>query len=398
LLTLSHALVAALTGPVLLLGSVFPGFGALPDGAPVPATVQSAVERADIAPETGGRVFFNNPHGPRSAQYALVRRLDEAVDEAVPGATLRLAAYSLAMPSTTRALLRAHDRGVHVRVVVDDHSAHWGAARQLREALGTSTGEESFLKVCQMSCRGGRGNQHAKFLTVTDSSRGEGLVLVGSLNLTNYSSRRQWNDLYSVVDLGVHDQLATAFDQMAADRPRGRLLLPVTAEGFSTDVSPYTGVSTRTDPLTRRLRAIRCRDAAVTAGRDGRTVVRIVMHAWNGERGILLARRVARLERNGCDVRVLLGVGTGRAVKRILLDGGVPVRDSEHRGRRVHHKVMILSGAIGSHTDAQYVWTGSHNWSDRSLRNDEVMVRVAGRALVDDYLANFRRIWRVARR
>jgi phosphatidylserine/phosphatidylglycerophosphate/cardiolipin synthase-like enzyme len=59
---------------------------------------------------------------------------------------------------------------------------------------------------------------------------------------------------------------------------------------------------------------------------------------------------------------------------------------------------MVLSGRIGRRTDANYVWTGSHNWSDRSLRNDELILRIAGRDLVADYLANFHRIWRVARR
>jgi phosphatidylserine/phosphatidylglycerophosphate/cardiolipin synthase-like enzyme len=123
----------------------------------------------------------------------------------------------------------------------------------------------------------------------------------------------------------------------------------------------------------------------------------VAMHAWNGDRGINLARRVARLHRRGCDVKVLYGVGMGRAVATVLRTSGVPVRDSNNGGRRVHHKVMILSGVLGEQIDANYVWTGSHNWSDRSLRNDEIMFRIAGRHLVQDYLANFRTMWRAAR-
>jgi phosphatidylserine/phosphatidylglycerophosphate/cardiolipin synthase-like enzyme len=44
------------------------------------------------------------------------------------------------------------------------------------------------------------------------------------------------------------------------------------------------------------------------------------------------------------------------------------------------------------------VWTGSHNFSDRSLRNDEVTLRVAGARQVAAYRANFGRIWAVAGR
>jgi hypothetical protein len=268
----------------------------------------------------------------------------------------------------------------------------------LGEELGRDTSADSFVKVCRMSCRGGRGNQHAKFLTISSSTQGQGVVLVGSVNLTGYNATRQWNDLYEVADLGAHDQLAEAFDEMVADRPQARLRLPATKAGFRTDLSPYPDLPARKDPLLHRLRTVRCHGVAVTAGRDGRTVVRILMHAWNGERGIALARGVARLERSGCDVKVLYGVGMGRQVNRILQQAHVPARDSLHDRRRVHEKVMVLSGRIGGRTDANYVWTGSHNWSDRSLRNDELMFRVAGRDLVADYLANFRRIWRLARR
>jgi phosphatidylserine/phosphatidylglycerophosphate/cardiolipin synthase-like enzyme len=395
LLTGSIGLAAALAGPAMLLGTVFPGFGTLPQQAPVPPEVAAVVAGADIAPETGGRVDFNNPYGSHREQYALVRRINRAIGQAEPGATVRLAAYSLAMPSTTRALVDAHRRGVQVRVVVDDHSAHWGSVRVLRDELGSSVGADSFVKVCQMSCRGGRGNQHAKFVTVSSSEQGEGVLLVGSVNLTGYNAERQWNDLYTVADPELHDQFAEAFDLMAADRRQARLTLPETDSGFETDLSPYPDISARKDPLLHRLRTVRCHGAALTAGRDGRTVVRILMHAWNGDRGVALAHRVARLERHGCDVKVLYGVGTGRQVKRILERADVPARDSLHDRRRVHQKAMVLSGRIGKRTDANYVWTGSHNWSDRSLRNDEVMLRVGGRDLVEDYLRQFNRIWSI---
>lgn len=397
-LDLMPSLLPAVAGPLALLlaGPAYPGFGTLPERAPAPPAVTAAVADADIAPETGGRVHFNDPTGPPAQQFALVRRIDDAIGSARPGATVRLAAYSLAMPSTARALVEAHRAGADVQVVVDGHARDWGAVRTLARELGTSTAQDSFVTACRRSCRGHRGVQHIKFVTVSDSTRGRGLVLVGSLNLTRYSSKRQWNDLYSVTDPGVHDQLATVFGQLVDDRPRGGLSLPRTDAGFATDLSPDPRAAGRRDPLVQRLRAVRCRGAAVTAGRGGRTVVRIAMHAWNGDRGIDLARHVVRLGRQGCDVRVLYGKGTGRVVKRMLLESRhVRARDSGMRtGRRVHHKMMLVSGAHGRRTDANYVWTGSHNWSDASLRNDELMLRVGGRDLVDAYLANFRRIWR----
>jgi phosphatidylserine/phosphatidylglycerophosphate/cardiolipin synthase-like enzyme len=394
--TVMTALATVLAGPAVLLGTAFPGFGTLSDDVTVPVPVVRAAAEADVVPQTGGRVMFNDPSGTRSEQYALVREINGAIDAADPGATVRLAAYSFAMPATARALLRAHERGVRVRVVTDDHSGHWGSVTMLRRALGSDPDADSYVRVCRLSCRGGRGNQHAKFVTVSAGRQGDHRVLVGSVNLTNYSARRQWNDLYVVSDPGLHDQLARTFELMAADRPQARLELPETSDGFVAHVAPYRGVGP--DPVAARLGRLRCHGAGLLAGQHGRTVVRIAMHAWNGERGVTLARKVARLARSGCDVRVLYGVGMGRRVATILRNADVPIRDSAHAGDRVHHKVLVVSGRVGRQRIANYVWTGSHNWSDRSMRNDELTVRIAGPELVGDYLRNFRTIWRVAGR
>jgi len=280
--TVLGLLGAALAGPALLLGGTFPGYGILRDGA-VPEPVTAAVDAADPAPETGGRVSFNDPRGGEDRQFSLVRRIDAAIEGADAGATVRLAAYSFAMPSTARALLDAHEHGARVRVVVDDHSAHWGAVKRLRQALGTDTSADSFVKVCRLSCRGGRGNQHAKFVTVSSGSMGDDLVMVGSLNLTGYSSQRQWNDLYVASDEAAHDQLAKVFELLADDRPQHRLTLRETDNGFATDLAPYPAADPGGDPIKRRLAKVRCRGTSLLSGDDGRTVVRIVMHAWNGD-------------------------------------------------------------------------------------------------------------------
>ena len=399
---LAASVSLVLSGPALMIGGSFPGYGTLRGDEP-PDEVTAAVLRADPAPETGGHVSFNDPTGDRSEQFALVDRINRAIDSSSRDATIRLAAYSFAMPSISDALVRAHSRGADVRVVVDDHSAHWGSVRRLGKALGTDTSAASFVKVCRLSCRGGRGNQHAKFLTISDGTWGregklhDDLVLVGSLNLTGFSSQRQWNDLYMASDEEAHDQLADVFRGLVADHPQSRMRLRETGNGFATDVAPYRVSSRADDPSETRLDRVRCKGASLVSGDHGRTVIRIAMHAWNGDRGIVLARQVARLHRRGCDVKVLYGVGMGRVVANTLRRADVPIRDSSGAdGRRVHHKVMVLSGVLGRQTDANYVWTGSHNWSDRSLRNDEIMFRISGRNLVQAYLANFRTIWRAA--
>ena len=107
-------LVAAVTGPALLLGGVDAGDRARPgrDRTTRPASRGSTTRPAPSASSTP----WSGASTGRST--------------APPGgATVRLAAYSFAMPSTAQALRRAHRRGVRVQVVVDDRSAQWGSVR-----------------------------------------------------------------------------------------------------------------------------------------------------------------------------------------------------------------------------------------------------------------------------
>ena len=159
-------LVAALSGPVLLLGAL-PAANHPGDEQGTPAAVRHAFDDLDLPAESPGSALFNDPFGSEAEQYALIRHIDARIDGADRGATVRLAAYSFAMPSTAQALLRAHRRGVHVQVVVDDRSTTWKSVRNLQGRLGTDPGRRSFVQVCQSSCRGTTGNQHAKFVTIS---------------------------------------------------------------------------------------------------------------------------------------------------------------------------------------------------------------------------------------
>ncbi|CAN5553289.1 hypothetical protein BH10ACT10_BH10ACT10_09520 [soil metagenome] len=366
-------LAAVLVG-TLLLGGV----------APAVADVSSA------PPTSPGVARFNDPTGSVAEQYALVRRVDRAVDRTPRGATIRLAAYSFAMPSTSRALLRAHRRGVRVQVVVDDRSAAWGSVRRLSAVLGTSARRHSFVRVCHRSCRGTTGNQHAKFVTISRSGRARGLVLVGSMNFTAYAAARQWQDLYVVRGRpGLFRDFRTVFRSMLRDRPQGTLSLGSAGDGLRLDLAPVHGPYLNR----RRLAEVRCRGATDGTGWKGRTVVRVSMHAWNGDRGVALARRLVDLRTRGCNVRVLAGIGFGRHVRSVLERAHVPMRRTASGSGFTHEKLLLVSGHYAGRRDAGFVWTGSHNWTDRSLHNDEVTLRVAGQRLVTAYQRNFKRIW-----
>jgi phosphatidylserine/phosphatidylglycerophosphate/cardiolipin synthase-like enzyme len=53
---------------------------------------------------------------------------------------------------------------------------------------------------------------------------------------------------------------------------------------------------------------------------------------------------------------------------------------------------MILGGRIRSQS-GWHVWTGSQNWSDRSLNGDEITVHIHRRGVFWNYRKNFNHIW-----
>ena len=352
-------------------------------------------------PPSPGHVTFNHPLGAPRAQYALVRTIDTAIDRTPPGATIRLAAYSFAMPSTSQALIRAYHRGVRVKVVVDDHSARWGSVRRLGHVLGRRTGQRggaSFLRLCHDSCRGTKGRQHAKFVTISRTTHARQVVMVGSMNFTDFAAAHQFQDLYTVTgERALFRQLRRVFRQMAADRPQRPLDLPAAGQGLRVDTSPVAA-GLAADPVLGRLTRVHCGGVADGTGIHGRTLIRISMHAWNGPRGVALARQVAALSRQGCNAKVVAGVGFGRRVVSLLDASGVGLRRAVPGEPATHEKLMVLSGHLGRDRAASVVWTGSHNWTDRSLRNDEVMLRVAGERQVAAYRSEFRRIWGLSTR
>ncbi len=129
------------------------------------------------------------------------------------------------------------------------------------------------------------------------------------------------------------------------------------------------------------------------------------MYGWRGARGADLARRVAALRGQGCRVQALVSAA-GPDVVEILLAAGVRVRSAsldvdgnvatgfETSGWEhfVHEKWMTVDGTWdGSATRA--VWTGSENWSDVSLLNDELVVMIPRAPIHDAYVAHFDSVW-----
>ena len=377
---------------------------------------------AGVEPPTAA-VLFNDPTGDEAAQDRIADHIRRAIDATPHNGTIRMAAYSFDRPDIADALMRAcTQRQVTVQVVLNDNFVS-GPARRLRRLLGADAGasldacharsesdgtsaEPSFVKVCLASCRlGDRGNQHMKIYLFSRSGDEPHVVMLGSANLTDYAAGVHWNDLVTFTgSRQLYGDYSQVFAELAADRRVEAPAVSMTHGDVTTSVGAGSSATPDDDAVAQRLSKVSCR-ALPGSGIAGRTVVRVSMYGWRGERGFDLARRVARLSRQGCRVQALVSAA-GSDVVETLVDAGVRVRsaslDVDHNTATgfeqsgwehfVHEKWMSVDGAWdGSATRA--VWTGSENWSDVSLLNDELVVMIPQGRIHDAYVKHFEQIW-----
>jgi hypothetical protein len=382
----------------------------------------SAAPAVTVEPPAA-EVVFNDPTGDAAAQNRIADRIRAAIDATPRHGTIRMAAYSFDRRDIAAALLRAcTERRVTVQLVLNDNFVS-GPVRRLRRLMGAGAGssrgacrasrasgdtggEASFVTVCRASCRlGDRGNQHMKLYLFSDSGEESRVVMLGSANLTGYAAGVHWNDLVTFTgSQQLYDDYSQVFAELAADRRVAAPGMEMSVGDVTTSLGSGRPASTDDDAVGQRLAEVDCA-ALPGSGVDGRTVVRVSMYGWQGRRGLDLARRMAELRRQGCRIQALVSAAAPDVVAT-LLDSGVRVRSAsldvdgnlstgfEDSGWEhfVHEKWMSLDGTwAGAATRA--VWTGSENWSDVSLLNDELVVMIPRPEVHDAYVAHFNDVW-----
>ena len=208
------------------------------------------------------------------------------------------------------ALLRAHQRGVRVKIVLNDN---WTSPQtlHLRRVLGHNPEHKSFLVFCHGSCRGGPGNLHMKVYAFSRSGAARNVVITGSANMTDRAVSLQWNDLYTMNNETRPLRHVRPGVQPAQAGPGGRHALGELPRTARSGQFYKTGGATgdlrqpgqHADVLGVQVPGPRRRPGAPAAEEDplpavpgaginGHTVIRITMYGWNGARGKWLANQV----------------------------------------------------------------------------------------------------------
>jgi hypothetical protein len=332
---------------------------------------------------------FNNPYGGSVAAHRIVHQLVQTIDSVRTGHKIRIASWNFRSNAIADALIRAHRRGVSVRVIMDYGNWNPDVPNSIarRTHLALEKGDKhrkssmtSWLRRCHGSCRGKHGIAHVKFYAFDKVQKTRDVVMYGSANATELAATIQWNDIYTLTKSpDKYAEFIKIFNQMKKDKPVAQGFRHYQHGRIGIDFYPYTGDGTDKDPVLSVLNAVRCSGATGGTGINGHTKIRIAQTATYGQRGLDLADRLAQMKRRGCNIRIVYAM-FGRKALKVLRDSHVPMThlayDADCNGiydKYVHMKSMTVSGHYGSNTHARYTWNGSANWTPVSLASDEVV-------------------------
>ncbi|HEX6148592.1 phospholipase D-like domain-containing protein [Nocardioides sp.] len=343
-------------------------------------------KRRPYSPRSG--VIHTDPR--RADRRKLLNHIIRSIGSTRRRQFIRIISWNVASPSFVDKLIRAHRRGVSVRLLMAQGKAEGNRDYgQLRRALrakrpkGARVGKRyrSWARACDRSCRGRRGIAHSKIFIFSKVGRAPRVVMSTSANATEVAVRDQWNDLYtSVGSKPIYRGFVNAFNESARDKPVARAYRAFRGRDLVGYVYPWSGKNAKGDRVMRDLKRITCRGARGGTGINGRTRIRIAQDAIINDRGVEIAKILRRKWEAGCNIRIVYALMGKRAlgILRHTTRGRVPIQQivNDWTGdgvydRYLHSKVLAVSGWYGNDRSTRISWQGSENWSGLAKLSDE---------------------------
>jgi phosphatidylserine/phosphatidylglycerophosphate/cardiolipin synthase-like enzyme len=307
-------------------------------------------------------VFFSRPDAASASfRGGPDAHLAQAIDAAQR--TIEMAIYDLDLWSVRDALLRAHARGVDVRLVVEsDNLDQPELAALIAAGIPVVADELESL-------------MHDKFTVLDDRE-----VWTGSMNYTVNDAYRNDNNLVRLRSASAAEVYRDEFEEMFSARAFGALSPPGEGRSLRLDDGSKLEIYFAPDdrPLPRLLELIRGADASID----------FLAFSFTSPE---LAQALAEKARDGVRVRGVIEAGQAENLGSqwgALRRGGLDVLIDANPAN-MHHKVLILDGRT--------VVFGSYNLSrSAEASNDENLVVAEVPALADGFEMEFERIYRAA--
>lgn len=405
---------------VALLAAAVTLFTAPPSGASRAENPAAAVPFSAAATRNGTLLPLRAPDRyvpPQGAKFnhwnirryrnTIRRHMLRTINSVPRGATIRWVVFSFGDWGIEHALVRARNRGVSVQVLANYKNREtWAPWRSLQSTFGTRTTRPgrnperlSWARQCRLSCRGWGGNVHMKLFLFSQVADVPAVTMYGSWNPTWVANQRQWNHLDTRWDPDTYQRYLTIFAQAERDRPYG--YAHWMSGGMENFVFPRPGTRAATDPINRELAKISCVSPPDATGATHRTVIRIGMYVFEDARGTWMARRIRSLWDQGCDVGIVYGFASPRALSILVSRSGrgpIPVKqcikiENGIPYRYLHDKYVAVRGVYDGQPDSNVVWSGSTNFSALGFSSDDMTVRTMDAGIVDAYFNDFTITW-----
>ncbi len=376
-----------LTGLIMMLGlvAVFYFFGDSPSSSGTPPQIvpPTAGPTIQSLPPVGGvtdpglsawlQVYFTNPNPPDDIANGIDRVVLAYINQAVQ--TVDLASFDLNLPSVVDALVAASQRGVRVRVVVDQENGE----QQLAANKSPTGAEYDAVQVLANAgipvVNGGRssGLMHDKMIIV------DGRVLfVGSWNTAFNDTFRNNNNLLAVSEPTLIANYQAKFDEMFVAQRFGRraevgALTPQMVIGGVLVENYFSPV----DQVMEKL---------IAYVQGAQRSIRFIAFTYTDEN---LANAMIERYRAGVDVKgVIENRGASNGALIPLFCANVPVMVDGNK-YTMHHKVIVIDESI--------VITGSYNFTKAAdNENDDNVIVIHNPSLAQLYLQEFERVNSIA--
>lgn len=390
------------------------------------AMIASPVMAAEPDPVLGKPVF-NHPPGSEAEQYAIFQQLARIIDRVPAGEHIEMSWFEFKVPYTTdtetkpnipQRLVKAHKRGVNVRIVLDNNTKDGNSNsnrypyKTIAPELGTDSDADSYIVLCpdKKGCIGKRklytdsyAYNHNKFLIATKIKLNDGsivsdVVFQSSGNLGTWDADTSWNNAITWNETASFANYRKYFSDLAANYNGpgndNYYWIGDTDDKYKTHFFPRKETNgdlnqASTDSIVSALKVVKCSYTGEEDGKKHQTDVRVVMWAFTR---IAVAEKLAELARNGCWVDVVYSEANDNIVTALKNTGGKKIGITKcgvaHEGRnlRPHSKYMLIDGAYDD-DQIPRVFTGSHNYAMTALRNaDESLIRIRDKDIHYSYL------------
>lgn len=340
-----------------------------PVDLPVTQPPEQAIEQIPVHVGFGYQgswfeVYFTDPSNPAAKQES--GGVEEAVIASIDAARLSIDAafYSLSLREVANALLRARDRGVQVRVVMETDNREKAVPQALIEGGIPILGDRR------------DGLMHDKFIIIDRSE-----VWMGSMNFTVNGAYEDNNNLVHIRSVKVAENYLVEFEEMYTDDLFGpdsvattpNPILTVDGTDVETYFSPDDSVAARLlDVLSLARESIYFLAYSFTSDDIGQ-LLRDKFSQGVTVQGVMEHAQIESNQGTEFDLFHQFEMD----VRRDGIDG------------QMHHKLMIIDRSI--------VITGSYNFTASAEdRNDENILIIYSTEIAALFLQEFQRVFNVA--